>query len=77
VARFELSTLSEHSGHDTIVLRILKLVDPPTCTIPGYDGHVPVPIEGELVRCQHRVWHRRIDAPGRATEVFNGLVKDL
>lgn len=46
---FEHSTLPEHSHKPTLVLRVLKIIDPVECIIPGYDGHVPKPVEGSLV----------------------------
>ena len=48
LARFERSTLPEHEGTRTVVLRILKIITPVKCVIPGYDGHVCPPKEGEL-----------------------------
>lgn len=47
--RFELSTLPQHAGQPTVVLRVVKMVEPPRVTIPGYDGYLPPPVEGELV----------------------------
>ncbi|KAJ7620965.1 hypothetical protein FB45DRAFT_753976 [Roridomyces roridus] len=48
--RYELSTLPQHQTTPTVVLRIVKIIEPPRPTIPGYDGHLPIPIEGELVQ---------------------------
>ncbi|KAJ7031087.1 hypothetical protein C8F04DRAFT_909700, partial [Mycena alexandri] len=31
------------------VLRVVKMIEPPTPLIPNYDGHLPAPVEGELV----------------------------
>ena len=53
MARFERSTLREHKGTRTIVLRFLKMITPVKCVIPLYDGYVlSSPKEGEL-------FHRR------------------
>ncbi|KAF7361453.1 hypothetical protein MSAN_01178400 [Mycena sanguinolenta] len=49
LAQFELSTLPEHAGSDTVVMRIVKILARPTCVVPGYDGSIPTPVEGELV----------------------------
>jgi hypothetical protein len=59
LVRFELSKLPRHSKSATIVLRIVKLIDPPECTIPDYDGYLSPPIEGELVRLGRSPWNRR------------------
>ncbi|KAJ6510629.1 hypothetical protein C8R45DRAFT_393436 [Mycena sanguinolenta] len=50
LAQFELSTFPEHAGSDTIVMRIVKMLVPPTCVVPHYDNNIPAPVEGELVR---------------------------
>ncbi|KAJ7471974.1 hypothetical protein FB451DRAFT_1251570 [Mycena latifolia] len=49
LAQFELSSLREHAGTTTVVMRIVKMLTPPTCVLPDYDGYVPPPAEGELV----------------------------
>ncbi|KAJ6510626.1 hypothetical protein C8R45DRAFT_1088785 [Mycena sanguinolenta] len=71
LAQFELSTLPEHAGSDTVVMRIVKILDQPTCIVPGYDSSIPPPVEGELVsRTTNRAriprlqpWFRKL-APG-------------
>ena len=50
LARFERSTLPEHRGTRTVVLRFLKIITPVQCVIPSYDGHIAQPKEGELHR---------------------------
>jgi len=50
LARFERSTLPEHKGTRTVVLRILKIITPVKCVIPLYDGHIAPPEERELHR---------------------------
>jgi hypothetical protein len=50
LARFERSTLQEHIGTRTIVLRFLKIITPVECVVPSYDGYVGCPEEGELYR---------------------------
>jgi len=47
--RFELSTLPEHAKEPTLVVRILEVLTPITCSIPGYDGSVVEPREGQLL----------------------------
>ncbi|KAF8198378.1 hypothetical protein K438DRAFT_1759744 [Mycena galopus ATCC 62051] len=48
LAQFELSTLPEHAGRPVVVMRIVKMLTPPTCVVPGYDNAIPTPVEGEL-----------------------------
>ena len=50
LAQFERSTLPEHKGTRTVVLRLLKIISPVKCVIPLYDGHLCWPKEGELFR---------------------------
>ena len=73
LARFERSTLPEHKGTRTVVLRFLKIITPVRCVFPLYDG---CPKEGELHRILRRipknaskkavdqtVWSLNIDRP--------------
>ena len=46
--RFERSTLPDHKGTRTVVLRFLKIITPVKCLIPNYDGSIVQPEEGEL-----------------------------
>ena len=70
LARFELSTLPEHAGTRTVVLRFLKIITPVKCVIPLYDGYIRPPKEGELYQRGHtkplcpQVWSANIDQPG-------------
>ncbi|KAJ7878569.1 hypothetical protein B0H14DRAFT_1636240 [Mycena olivaceomarginata] len=48
LVRFELSSLPEHAKAP-IILRVVKMITPPTLQIPDYDGHMPRPVEGELI----------------------------
>ena len=50
MVRFERSTLFEHKGTRTIVLRVLKIVKPVNCVIAPYDGYICWPEEGKLHR---------------------------
>ena len=73
LARFERSGHPDHNGTKTVVLRILKIITPVECVIPGYDGHIPQAKEGELHRrytrssshnkLHHPVWSVNIDKP--------------
>ena len=67
LARFERSTLPEHKGTRTVVLRFLKIITPLSCVIPKYDKYIPCPVEGELYRrgskFAHQVWNINIDKP--------------
>ncbi|KAJ7278331.1 hypothetical protein C8J57DRAFT_1713199 [Mycena rebaudengoi] len=54
VACFERSTLPEHANKYVLVLRILKILEPVTCTIQDYTGRVGWPKEGELLMVSNR-----------------------
>ena len=60
MARFERSTLPEHQGTRTVVLRFLKIITSVKCTILHYDGSIVEPKEGEL----HRKFTRKIKKKG-------------
>ena len=67
LVRFERSTLPEHKGARTVVLRFLKIITPVRCVIPLYDGYIRCPKEGELYqRSRHRgrpqAWSVNIDS---------------
>lgn len=58
-----LRSLREHAGTRTVVMRLLKIVHPPICTIQNYDGCILPPVEGDLVRqANGQAWSRDIDA---------------
>ena len=65
MARFERSTLPEHVGTRTIVLRFLKIITPVKCVMPLDDGYLCYPKEGELLRKvlkdNQQVWSLNID----------------
>ena len=67
LVRFERSTLPDHKGTRTVVLRFLKIITPVECLIPNYNGHIVQPEEGELYRripCKKTVpivWSLNID----------------
>ena len=65
LARFERSTLPDHKGTRTVVIRFLKIITPLKCVIPDYDDNVYCPKEGELHRKSrkkdHEVWSADID----------------
>ena len=50
LARFERSTLPDHNGTRTVVLRFLKIITPVKCVVSFYDGNICFPKEGELYR---------------------------
>ena len=50
LVRFERSTLPNHKGTRTVVLRFLRIITPVKCVKPLYDGHIVQPKEGELHR---------------------------
>ncbi|GLB38722.1 hypothetical protein LshimejAT787_0505870 [Lyophyllum shimeji] len=47
--RFERSRLPEHTGTRSVVIRVLKILEPIEVVIPGYDMRLPVPKEGDLI----------------------------
>ena len=63
LARWERSTLPDHIGTRTVLLRFLKIITPVKCVIPQYDGHIRCPKEGELYRKSgtQKVWSVNID----------------
>jgi hypothetical protein len=65
LCRFERSTLPEHQGTRTIVMRIIKIVS--LARSSNYDPGVQ-PIEGQLVcyngQTGHRPWSRNVDRLG-------------
>jgi hypothetical protein len=67
LARFERSTLPEHKGTRTVVLRFIKIITPAKCVIPLYDGKIVPPKEGELHQkfstypVVSKVWSRSLD----------------
>jgi len=83
LARFERSTLPEHEGIRTVVLRFLKIITPVKCVIPDYDGHICCPEEGELYqktgpktgpkRKARKVWSVNIDKLGGPRSIVPGL----
>ena len=50
LVRLERSTLPDHKGTRTVVLRILKIITSVECVIPHYDFFIAPPKEGELHR---------------------------
>jgi len=57
LARFERSTLPDHKGTRTVVLRFLEIITSVKCLIPLYDDYIVAPKEGEL----HRRSRKAID----------------
>ena len=77
LARFERSTLPDHEGTRTVVLRFLKIITPVKCVTPNYDGYIGEPKEGELYRRARKrkfnqppVWSLNIDKPARLSLSF-------
>ncbi|KAJ6567008.1 hypothetical protein B0H19DRAFT_716760 [Mycena capillaripes] len=67
LVRFEISTLPQHANSRAAVLRVVKMIEPPKLRIHPYDGHLPCPVEGQLV-CRGRPrgavpWSRKLDSP--------------
>ena len=63
MARFERSTLPDHEGTRTVVLRFLKIITPVKCVIPSYDGYIVQPKEGELHRKSLKLTPVEMDKP--------------
>ncbi|TFY77402.1 hypothetical protein EWM64_g6612 [Hericium alpestre] len=74
LCRLERSDLPQHAGRRIVVMRLLKILQPPklrsdlppTCS-------VSVPAEGELFKFGQRVWYRDVDKPGQNAEVLRLL----
>ncbi|GLB38719.1 hypothetical protein LshimejAT787_0505840 [Lyophyllum shimeji] len=58
--RLERSRLPEHTGTRSVVIRVLKILEPIEVVIPGYDMRLPVPKEGDLI---HKHDLRRVLRP--------------
>jgi hypothetical protein len=74
LVRFERSTLPDHKGTRTVVLRFLKMITSVKCVKPLYDGYIVLPKEGELHRrCRRNTinnsirpaWSANIDKSAR------------
>ena len=78
LVRFERSTLPDHKGTRTVVLRFLKIITPVKCVVPNYDGYISYPKEGELYqraskhngKLNHKVWSVNIDKPLSKFETY-------
>ncbi|KAF8870127.1 hypothetical protein BD779DRAFT_1729277 [Infundibulicybe gibba] len=46
---FRVSSHPAASGQNTLVMRLLKIIEPVICAIPRYDGYMPPPEEGSLL----------------------------
>lgn len=83
MCRFEKSLEPLCGGIDTVVLRIVKVTTPITCSIPGYDNHLPIPQEGALV--MHRGAGRflsglktwRLSLPMAKRQVVQDLLREI
>ncbi|KIM71680.1 hypothetical protein PILCRDRAFT_820866 [Piloderma croceum F 1598] len=69
---FERSILPQHNGTRTVVIRIVKMISPPICVYPDYNGCIPLPVEGELVHYHYKRWGLQpksynVDSPGHAS----------
>jgi hypothetical protein len=79
LVRFERSTLPDHKGTRTLVLRFLKIFTPVKCVIPLYDGKIVPPEEGELHRRFFRkytnppAWSVNIDKKDKEKSIGAGL----
>ena len=79
LARFERSTLPEHAGTRTIVLRFLKIITPVKCVMPHYDNYIAFPKEGELYQRTRKrtsywqVWSVNVDQPKPMARIFRLL----
>ncbi|KIM74149.1 hypothetical protein PILCRDRAFT_826517 [Piloderma croceum F 1598] len=71
LCRFERS--SQRSR--TIVMRVVRITSPVRCVIPNYNGYVPMPVEGELVRRGGgRIWSHNMANP--YFKGLRGLLRD-
>ncbi|KAK7036056.1 hypothetical protein R3P38DRAFT_614396 [Favolaschia claudopus] len=65
LVRFELMKLPRYS-EARVVLRVVKMVVPPTLLIPDYDGYLPAPREGKLITRPHQGTGKHVAAWSRA-----------
>ncbi|KAG6815381.1 hypothetical protein H0H87_002393 [Tephrocybe sp. NHM501043] len=49
--------MPEHAGNFIVVLRVVKVLEPITVAISGYDMYLPIPQEGQLVKKRETRWH--------------------
>ena len=79
MVRFERSTLPNHKGTRTVVLRYLKIITPVKCVIPFYDGHIVRPEEEELYQRDLTTKQAAVNVPNRQVWSFDidtdGLIK--
>ncbi|KAJ7458586.1 hypothetical protein FB451DRAFT_1507970 [Mycena latifolia] len=80
IARFEPSTLPEHSGRRVLHMRIVKIVEPVACTVDAatYDGRILRPEEGQLFsvitsRGSRKPWTYDIDNTNPTSQVSTAL----
>ncbi|KAJ7278235.1 hypothetical protein C8J57DRAFT_1713148 [Mycena rebaudengoi] len=79
VACFERSTLPEHVGNRVLLMRILKILVPVTCTIPNYAGGVGWPKEGEYLMVSRynrpkSPWSYDVDRDKRVGAVLRSII---
>ncbi|TFK46190.1 hypothetical protein OE88DRAFT_1041720 [Heliocybe sulcata] len=82
LVQFERSTLPEHKGTRTVVLRIVKLIELAKSEDPDEASGMPEPKEGSLVmtRRVHRhwaPWSVDVDRPQRGSEATGPLARAL
>ena len=77
MARFERSTLPEHEGTRTVMLRFLKIITPVKCVIPHYDGYILPPEEGELYRRSNKATQKLNPPPWSADIDKRALLRGL
>jgi hypothetical protein len=70
LVRFERSTLPDHIGTRTVVLRFLKIITAVKCVIPLYDGSIVPPEEGELHR-RSTISHKKVVKSDQLVWSFN------
>ncbi|TFY73993.1 hypothetical protein EWM64_g10019 [Hericium alpestre] len=74
LCRLERSTLPQHAGRRIVVMRLLKILQPPKrrSDLPRM-CNVSVPAEGELFAFGQRAWYRDVDKPGKGNETLRLL----
>ncbi|KAJ7110624.1 hypothetical protein C8R44DRAFT_743088 [Mycena epipterygia] len=78
ITRFEASTRAEHAGHRILHLRIVKIMEPVTCTVEGHNVRMLKPEEGELLTVSFRggmpqPWAYDIDAESKTSVGLRAL----
>lgn len=73
--------MSSNEGTSKLVIRVKRITSPVKALLPGYDGWLPKPEEGQLIMRRQRdgrlePWSFDIDKQGKTTGL-EGLFRDI